>query len=162
MAGATIKVELDAVQADAMLRRVEAGAQNALPLFTEIGTALEASTRERIGTTKTAPDGTPWLELTPSWVERKQKRGHSAGILTMRGDLLNSVAFEADPGFVDIIAGPTEYAAIHQDGGTSDMPAGPAAVPARPYMGLSADDQIEIDDATAHWLTGLVTGLKPG
>lgn len=158
MTGARITVQLDADKAVAMLARVEAGARNALPLFTEIGSALEASTRARIETTKTAPDGTPWLELTPRWADRKKERGHAAGILTMRGDLLNSVAFEAAPSYADIIAGPTEYAAIHQYGGTSDMPAGAAAIPARPYMGLSAEDQVEMDEATAHWLAGLVAG----
>ena len=158
MSGARSTVTLDADKAVAMLARVEAGAMNGLPLFTEIGSALEASTRARIETTKTAPDGTPWLNLTPRWAARKQKRGHAAGILTMRGDLLNSVAFEADPGFVDIIAGPTEYAAIHQYGGSSGMPAGAAAIPARPYMGLSHDDVTEIDEATEDWLRKLVAG----
>ncbi|MCG9754998.1 phage virion morphogenesis protein [Shewanella insulae] len=36
------------------------------------------------------------------------------------------------------------YAVIHQFGGTDDMPAAPAAVPARPYMGLSAEDEQSI------------------
>lgn len=158
MSGAKITVQLDAGLATAMLARVEAGAMNGLPLFTEIGSALEASTRARIETTKTAPDGTPWLDLTPRWAARKKKRGHAAGILTMRGDLLNSVAFEAAPSYTDIIAGPTEYAAIHQYGGTSDMPAGAAAIPARPYLGLSAEDEAEIDEATEDWLRKLVAG----
>ncbi|QYJ99605.1 phage virion morphogenesis protein [Shewanella alkalitolerans] len=32
------------------------------------------------------------------------------------------------------------YAAIHHFGGTNDMPAGPAAIPARPHVGLSPKD----------------------
>lgn len=160
MSGARSTVTLDADKAVAMLARVEAGAMNGLPLFTEIGSALEASTRARIETTKTAPDGTPWLDLTPRWAARKQKRGHAAGILTMRGDLLNSIdgISSVGPNYVDIIAGPTEYAAIHQYGGTSDMPAGAAAIPARPYLGLSHDDVTEIDEATEDWLRKLVAG----
>lgn len=158
MAGALIKVQLDAVLAQATLGRIEAGARNALPLFEEIGSALEASTRDRIGRTKTAPDGTPWLDLSPAWAARKKERGFAAGILTMRGDLLNSVAFEAAEDFVDIIAGPTEYAALHQYGGTSDMAAGAAAVPARPYLGISNDDADEIDEATRDWLARMIAG----
>jgi phage virion morphogenesis protein len=158
VAGALIKLHLDAVVAEATLRRLEDGARNALPLFTEIGSALEASTRDRIGRTKTAPDGTPWLDLSPAWIARKKARGFSGGTLTMRGDLLNSVAFEAAAAHVDIIAGPTEYAALHQYGGTPGMAPGPAAVPARPFLGVSADDADEIDEATRDWLSRMISG----
>lgn len=158
MAGALIKVSLDKAVADATLKRLEAGVRNALPLFTEVGSALEASTRDRLGRTKTAPDGTPWLDLSPAWAARKKERGFSGGILTMRGDLLNSVAFEAAADHVDIIAGPTEYAALHQYGGTPDMAPGPAAVPARPFLGVSAEDAQEIDEATRDWLDRMITG----
>ncbi|GIU26221.1 phage virion morphogenesis protein [Shewanella sp. MBTL60-007] len=34
-----------------------------------------------------------------------------------------------------------EYAAMHQFGGTDYMPAGPAGIPARPYLGLSPEDE---------------------
>lgn len=158
MSGTKINITLDAVQADALLRRVEAGAQNALPLFTEIGTALEASTRERIETTKVAPDGTPWLDISPAWRRTKKKRGHAEGILTMRGDLLNSIAFEAAATYTDIIAGPTEYAAIHQFGGDGSMAPGPAAIPARPYLGLSSEDETEIQEAANEWMARLIGG----
>lgn len=158
MTGAKFRVELDDRAAQDMMRRVETGAQSALPLFTEIGSALEASTRERIETTKRAPDGTPWLDISPGWRRTKKQRGHAEGILTMRGDLLNSVAFEAAPGYVDIIAGPTEYAAIHQFGGSQGMPPGAAAIPARPYLGISAEDEAEIGEAADDWLRRLVGG----
>lgn len=158
MAGALIKLQLDAVVAERTLQRLEDGARNALPLFTEIGSALEASTRDRIGRTKTAPDGTPWLNLSPAWAARKKERGFAGGTLTMRGDLLNSVAFEAEAGHVDIIAGPTEYAAIHQYGGTPGMAPGPAAVPARPFLGVSAEDAQEIDEAAVAWLDRMIGG----
>lgn len=158
VSGASIRIELDGAAALAMLTRVESGALNALPLFTEIGSALEASTRERIETTKVGPDGTPWVDLTPRWQARKAKLKFKPGILTMRGDLLNSVTFEAAAAHVDIIAGPTEYAAIHQFGGTAGMPAGAAAIPARPYLGLSAADETEIDEATEDWLGRMVAG----
>jgi phage virion morphogenesis protein len=155
MAGAKFNVSLDDVQAEAALERIAAAGGNAKPLFTEIGTELERSTRERISTTKTGPDGVPWVDISPAWRRRKKARGHAEGILTMRGDLLNSVAFEAAAGFVDIIAGPTEYAAIHQFGGAAGMAPGAAAIPARPYLGVSAEDEAEIRDAALDWLRRL-------
>lgn len=155
MAGAAIKIGLDDAQAQAMLSRAQAEARDARPLFTEIGSALEDSARERIATTKRAPDGTPWLDLSPAWRAEKRERGYADGILTMRGDLLNSIAFEAGSDFVEIIAGPTEYAAIHQFGGEPGMAPGPAAIPARPYLGVSTEDAAEIEDAAVAWLGGL-------
>lgn len=157
MSGAKVRVELDDRAAQGLLDRVAAGARIARPLFTEIGSALEASTRERIQTTKRAPDGTPWLDISPAWIKRKRERGHSEGILTMRGDLLNSIAFEAGDAFVDIIAGPTNYAAIHQFGGEAGR-GRKTNIPARPYLGLSDEDQTEIREATDDWLGGLAAG----
>lgn len=149
-----MRVELDDRQAQAMFDRMQQEARSALPLFTEIGSALEGSTRERIQTTKRGPDGTPWVALSPAWVARKQEKGYAAGILTMRGDLLNSITFEAGAAFVDIIAGPSEYALIHQEGGMAGR-GRKVQIPARPYMGLSDEDQTEIREATDEWLGGL-------
>jgi phage virion morphogenesis protein len=157
MSGAFLRLELDLGDAFAYLTRIENGLGDAKPLFTEIGSALEGSTRERFET-KRAPDGTPWLDISPGWRAHKKAKGLAEGILTMRGDLLSSIAFEAGTDFVEIVAGPQEYAAIHQFGGTEGMAAGPAAIPARPYLGLSADDEVEIREATDDWLRGLIGG----
>lgn len=151
MTGTKIKIELDAVQATRLLREVETGARNALPLFTEIGSAVEASTRRRFDTAM-SPEGQPWADLRPSTLRRK-KTGRK---LIERGDLLNSITFEAGGSFVDIFAGPTEYAAIHQFGGMPGMAPGPAAIPARPYLGISAEDEAEIQEAAEDWLARLV------
>ncbi len=158
MTGAKIRVELDDRQAQAMFDRMQQGVVNAKPLFDEIGSVLEGSARERIQTTKRAPDGTPWLALSPKWAAKKAEKGYAPGILTMRGDLLNSVAAQpAGPNFVDIIAGPTTYAAIHQYGGQAGR-GGKVNIPARPYLGLSDEDQAEIREATDDWLAGLAGG----
>ena len=158
VSGAALKVTIDLGDTFAYLSRIEGAMGNATPLFTEIGSALEASSRERIQTTKLAPDGTPWLDISEGWRKTKKQRGHAEGILTMRGDLLNSIAFKAGADFVEIIAGPTEYAAIHQYGGTEGMAVGAAAIPARPYLGVSTEDASKIVDAADAWLRGLIGG----
>lgn len=157
MSGTQYRVALEDRQAQAMFDRMQREARSALPLFTEIGSALEATTRERIQTTKRAPDGTPWVALSPEWATRKAEKGYAAGILTMRGDLLNSVTFEAGPAYVDIIAGPSEYALIHQEGGQAGR-GHKVNIPARPYLGISDDDQVEIREATDDWLAGVTGG----
>lgn len=155
MSGVKFGVELDDAAAQAMFAAVQSGATSgARPLFTEIGSILEASARERIESTKRAPDGTPWLPISEAWIERKRERGYAEGILTMRGDLLNSITFEAGQAHVDIIAGPTDYAAIHQFGGAAGRNHA-TQIPARPYLGVSAEDAAEIQEAAEDWLARL-------
>lgn len=146
MAGATIKVEVDDAKVQQALARVARIASDARPLFTEIGSALEASTRERFELGK-GPDGNAWEGLQPA--TRRRKR--NPRILVERGDLLNSIAFEAGSDFVQIVAGPTQYAATHQFGRPE------VNIPARPYLGLSDDDLREIDEATGDYVARLFT-----
>lgn len=153
MAGARYTFTLDDVQVQATFQRLIIGGADARPLFTEIGSALEGSTRQRFQD-KESPDGIPWIELRPA--TQAAKRG--PGILVERGDLLASVAFEAGPDFVQIIAGPTAYAAVHQFGGSEGMAPGAAAIPARPYLGVSDEDETEINEAAADWLGRLLAG----
>ena len=156
MSGAKFHIKLDDSAATALFDRISQGAASALPLFTEIGSALEGTTKDRFRT-KTAPDGTPWLELTEGWLQRKRERGFAEGILTMRGDLLNSISFEAGADFAQIVAGPTDYALIHQQGGQAGRDRA-TKIDARPYMGLSPEDEAEIREAAEEWLAGLVGG----
>ena len=44
------------------------------------------------------------------------------------------------------------YAAIHQAGGTEDMAPRNAAIPARPYLGLSDDELAEAQEIIIDWL----------
>lgn len=147
MAGATIKVEVDDARVQQALSRVAAIGSNARPLFTEIGSALEASTRQRFEQGQ-GPDGIAWADVKPA--TRRRKRNPK--ILVERGDLLNSIAFEAGSDFVQIIAGPTQYAATHQFGRPE------ANIPARPFLGLSDDDLQEIDEATGDYVARMFRG----
>jgi phage virion morphogenesis protein len=150
MAGAALKLEWDDAQAQAMFGRLIAAGANLRPLYSEIGFALEDSSRERFAS-ETAPDGTAWAPISEAWKERKQERGFSAGILKMRGDLLNSIRAEPDGSGVEIIAGPTEYAAIHQLGGQAGRNKA-VTIPARPFLGVSSEDAAEIVDAAKAFL----------
>jgi phage virion morphogenesis protein len=147
MAGATIKVTVDDERVQQALERVARIGGDARPLFTEIGSALEASTRARFDR-GVGPDGVPWVPLTAKTLKRKR----GSKILVERGDLLNSIAFEAGSDFVQIVAGPTEYAATHQFG----RPA--ANIPARPFLGLSDEDVREIDEATGDYVARMFRG----
>lgn len=111
-------------------------------LMISIGAVVESQTRRRISEEKTSPDGEPWELRSPGYAQSLRPGG---GILVREGGLLDSIAFvgagnEVSVG-TDLI-----YGAIHQFGGTSDMAPGPAGIPARPFLGLSGDNELEILD----------------
>lgn len=159
MSGATFT--LDMAEASAMFAAIRARGRKHRPLMVEIGSALEDSTRKRFRSER-SPDNIPWAPISAEWRKAKQERGFAAGILKMRGDLLNSVRFEADESSATVIAS-QPYAAIHQFGGTIRPRRAKAlkvggrlrksvTIPARPYMGLSKADAAEVLDAARDFL----------
>lgn len=117
------------------------------PLMKGVGEELVESTRKRFST-KTAPDGQAWKPLKPQTVERKNGKG---SILVFESYLLDLLRADAGDDFVDI-GSALDYAALHQLGGTSDMAPGPAAVEARPYLGMSDDDGRNVLDIARNYL----------
>jgi phage virion morphogenesis protein len=153
MAGASYKVEIEDGQARAMFARLLRAGVNMKPLFTEIGSALKQSTKDRF-LTETDPEGNPWVELSP--VTRARKKTDRK--LYESSDLFLSIEDEPHDSFVDIIAGQTEYAAVHQLGNPNNrFFKGPLApIPARPFMGISEADSDEIDDALSAYLDAAI------
>ncbi len=154
MAGVVFNIEIDDVEVQRMLDRL-LRVGDAKPMWTEIGSALEDSTRKRF-VTETDPDGNQWADLSPTTLARKR----TTRKLYESGDLMQSIRFEAGSDFVEIIAGPTEYALTHQLGradnkffGKADAP-----IPARPFIGLSKEDKQEIDDAIFSFLESAING----
>lgn len=133
------------------LNRLLAGVANPRPALEAIGAVVESQTRRRIEDGGPSPDGTPW----DAW-----SRGYAAtrhgGQALLRGDggLMDSIDWVADDDSVQIGSN-LVYAAIHQFGGEDDMPAGPAGIPARPYLGLSDDDAEEVLDELNDYLARL-------
>lgn len=133
-------------------------------LMEEIAALGESQTRRRITDEKTGPDGTPWAPNL-----------EGTSILQRTGqNLLASVAFDysADEA---IWGASWEFAHIHQEGatitpktaaalrfkiGNRTVHAKSVTIPARPFVGLSADNLAEIDDLiTDHF--GRILGSSP-
>ncbi|CAA0101292.1 Uncharacterised protein [Starkeya nomas] len=166
MDGIRIVIDVDGVLPSVILARLAAGSDDTLPLMTDIGGLLESSTRERIEDTKTAPDGTPWAP----------NRAGTSTLLETGRHLRDSVAYIASAGQVEVGAA-WEYAHVHQDGavikpkdaarlhfmvGNTPVFARQVTIPARPFVGVSADDEPEIERVTLDWLSGLISGLPGG
>ena len=115
------------------------------PLFREISDALVISTQARFES-QTTPDNIAWDVLKPATLARKEKRGRPPNKLKQDLNLVYSLRadFSETFGGVSVGGAGVPYAAIHQFGGTPGMAPGPAAIPARTYLGISASDTAEI------------------
>lgn len=126
------------------------------PLMDAIGFAVENQTRDRIANDKRTPAGKPWAPWSPGYA-RTRNSGQS--LLQSEGDLLDTLTYVVDTDGAGVEIGSNRpYAAIQQFGGKSGMPPGPAAIPARPYLGLSEENKDDIRSLAAHWLDERIVG----
>lgn len=153
MTGVRIDYRIDNAAVVSALRELVALGEDASDIMRAIATYGEASTRERFET-ETGPDGERWK---PS-LRAKLSGGRT---LTLDGHLGDSIS----PNWSSDTAewgSNREYAAIHQEGGEirarsarglrfqiaggGFVNAQKVTMPARPYLGLSAEDEDEIED----------------
>jgi phage virion morphogenesis protein len=155
MAGAQIAFTVDDA---AVLRALDGIMFRAVHLgdaFDEIGASLLASTQQRFEDEE-SPEGKSWAPLAESTQRKKVTKGARRGgdhILRDKGLLFGALTYQAKATEVTIGVN-RKYAAIHQFGGTEGMPPGPAAIPARPFLGISEADEREISAILLDHLTG--------
>lgn len=131
------EVKVDDAQVLSTLQRLRAFGANPAPAMRDIATIGENSTRLRFRT-ETGPDGKKWK---PSL--RVQLRGGKT--LTKDGHLSGSVSSNYSREYAEWGVNRI-YAAIHQFGGRAGRGLRLQIV-ARPYLGVSNDDQRDILDA---------------
>jgi len=162
MSGASIKISLQDEQVQRELAGIIDRIEHPRAAFADIGEYLQRTTRDRFES-ETAPDGTAWAALKETTKARKKH----PKILTESKRLRSSIIYQATATQV-LVGSNLLYAAIHQLGGKTrphDIKpkrkralAWPGAehpvsgtihhpgsdIPARPYLGLSRDDQDEV------------------
>jgi phage virion morphogenesis protein len=154
--GVAIHLTFDATRAGPMLGRLAAAARDLRPALDDIGAELESTTVERFQT-NVAPDGHAW----PQSLRARETGGRT---LVERGYLRDSVSYRVDgQDAVEVGAGGIAgaYAAIHQVGGTitakgkalkfrlatgAFVQVRSVRIPPRPYLGLSAADEVAIPE----------------
>lgn len=153
MSGAAIEIRPEGLFAlNLRVSRLLAGLKDPEPLLWELAAEGEAQTRRRIEQEKRGPDGAPW----PPWSSGYAATRHGGhGLLEGTGALLDSLTAFADrqtAGWGTNL----KYAAIHQFGGSAGMAAGPAAIPARPYFGVSDENLEAFLEIAERWIDRLL------
>lgn len=161
MAGARIVIEIDDSKAmnglSELLRRIK----NLEPVFEEIGEVLLKSTDDRWGREE-APDGTPWEQLSPVTFAKKSKNQDK--ILVESGHLREeSLSYFASSDSLEFGTS-SKYGATHQFGAKQGAfgknrrgaPIPWGDIPARPFLGLSDEDEMKIVAVVRRYLSDAV------
>ncbi len=153
----SVSIRLDSTELDDALVRLEPLLDfEPAPLMAAIAALGESQTRRRIETEKTSPDGTPWVP-----------NHNGTSILRETGrNLLDSVASTSSATQAEWGAS-WEFAHVHQFGaviepkdakalafqiGGQNVFAQKVVVPARAFVGISAENEIEIRDLVTDFL----------
>lgn len=144
-----ISITIDVADLDGIFRKLRPIFDfNAEELMTAIGSLGDSQTRRRIEEEKTAPDGSPW------------KPNHEGTSILMQSGqhLLASLAWTASADQAEWGA-TWEYAHVHQNGmtivpkdakalffsvGGKPVTAKKVTIPARPFLGISSENEREI------------------
>lgn len=145
-------------------------------LLQGLGALVESQTKRRIENEKTAPDGTPWPAWTASYA---YQRPSGTSLLQSSNHLLQSIINEVDATESVAVGSPLEYARIQNEGGTTSphviRPTNGKAlripgvdhplrqvnhpgsrIPARQFLGISSENQDEIEAETVAFLESLL------
>lgn len=169
-----IEVKFDSKAVDAALERLSKAAANPRQALLAIGEGLVVSTKKRFETS-TAPDGSRWAPNSQATYlghlgSAKSNHGKSGRInsrgaakvmgkkpLIGKGVLAQNINSDEN-GSSLWISSPMEYAAMQQFGGmTSPRSMIPnKAIPARPFLGISSDDETMILNTVSEYLSSVV------
>lgn len=165
MSGVKFQIEVDDREVNAALERLLAVGQSPREVMEDIATYGENSTRDRF-MTGTGPDGNAWK---PS--HRVTEKGGKTLIDSSR--LLSSITSQAGDNFAEWGSNAI-YAAIHQVGGEiraktakglffkladgTGRRVKKVTIPARPYLGINAEDEVNIVDIVNQHLAAVANG----
>lgn len=135
-----IQIEVDDAQIRRMLQRLIDAGTNPRPALLEIGEDLVDSTKKRFES-QSGPDGMRWARNKPSTIKRKGRDQP----LTGGGTLMDQINYQLSGNDTLEVGSPTIYAAMQQFGGArTQFPNLWGDIPARPFIGISDEDEDNI------------------
>ncbi|WP_304635532.1 phage virion morphogenesis protein [Pseudoalteromonas sp.] len=150
MAGARIDISTEGATAVSdVLTQLVKNLDNLSPALGNVGEHLMLTHRDHFDEQR-SPDGDPWQSLSPEYAKRKKKNKDK--VLRLNDILRDTLAYNIGSDSLEFGSN-LEYAAIHQFGGISDMSPRLAAIPARPFLGLSTEDEQEVIEILGGFLS---------
>jgi len=173
-------IKVDTSEVDKELSDLAKRLQNKTAILRSVAEEIQESVKDRIRKGGPAPDGTPWAPLSPAYLLRKKGKG----ILRESDILLNTLHWQFVGDSAVAVGSPLNYAAVHQLGHTFRRTQRPKkkpktgsvyfkakasrkkgdiklnfggysiTIPARPYLGISSDDEKTIQDILKSYLEG--------
>lgn len=147
MAGSFVSIDLLGDEAiTKALNTMLARGLDLAPAFYEMGEHILESTQDRMSQ-ELSPDGMPWEPLSINTIEQKDLTNQSEKILRGYGTLADTLSYQVNSNQL-MFGSNLEYAATHQFGRDK------ANIPARPFLGVSGEDETEILDILRSHLSG--------
>ncbi|MFZ4702849.1 MAG: phage virion morphogenesis protein [Candidatus Methylumidiphilus sp.] len=147
-----IGLKVDIQPALAALQRLAQKVEHIGPALREIGEDLTEATKKRFESSK-SPDGDTWAANKPSTLAHKPGTRPLVGETGGQAALSTSIDYQVNGDTLEVGSG-LEYAAMQQFGGTkAQFPNLWGDIPARPYLGLSAEDAQAIGQTVADYLS---------
>ena len=155
-----IEIDIDTLSITHALQRLQTAGANPRPVLQEIGEYLVVSTKERFKSKK-APDGSTWADNSPA--TQAQKKGRSDPLVGESKSLSRQIHYRTTANTLTV-GSPMEYSAVQQFGASQGQfgktgrgrPIPFGDIPARPFLGLSKDDEDNITDIINEYLEGLI------
>ena len=155
-----IEVKLDSTQVLKALETLSKASASPRPALLAIGEDLVKSTKNRFNESR-GPDGKAWAPNSPATLKRKRGTKPLVG----EGILRDTISY-AEGGNILTIFSPMEYAATQQFGAikeqygrgkTRNFPIPWGNIPARPFLGISNDDEKMIIETVSDYLRSVVS-----
>lgn len=146
-------VELKADQVMGALARLDASLEPLTPLMEDIGEYLVRSTKKRFADGE-APDGTLWAANSAVTLARKTD---TRPLFGTSGMLNQQIFHEAGADFVEVGSNRVQAAMMQYGGTKAQFPHLWGNIPARPFLGLSAEDEVNVVDIVEEYLTQAVS-----
>lgn len=157
----TIKVNLDLGELEDALERLMDAGHDMTPLTRNISEIMYDATA-RAFQAEQSPDGKKWAPLTPLTLSRRKGKGKilapTGGASGLRGSIqAEHDATSARVGTNRIYAGPHQFGARKREfKGVAPW----GDLPARPYLGIGEEDEMEIQDAMRCYIEDAIYGRR--
>lgn len=164
----SLSFDFNDLGAQSALSQLDRALDDMTPFMEGVGSMLVTGARKRIDTTNTAPDGT-------AWAQSLRVKLNGGKTLHDSGQLLAGINARAAADHV-LVGSAEVYAAVHQFGAViraktaeglsftladgSHHVVSQGTMPARPYIGVSTEDEVTIFDLVNVYFGDIVRGLQ--